>query len=138
MSNRRLDWLLWMLLTKIEVHYWHNQNLKEEDFLRNVNVERITSTSWARALKILDDDCLLHENIPGAFWVRSQNENTRWKYYVVSLTESQFSLCNCPWSLLGNVCKHSLKVGMLKANGSRDQDVVLKHNPLHRSNDLPL
>eukprot|EP01018_Ginkgo_biloba_P012381 Gb_26306 [translate_table: standard] len=71
MSNRRLDWLLWMLLTKIEVHYWYNQKLKEEDFLRNANVERITSTSWTRDLKIPDDDCLLHENIPGAFWVRS-------------------------------------------------------------------
>ena len=61
-----------------------------------------------KARRIPDSDYRPHESIFHAYWVRSQSKVD--KEYLIIFHRKNFITCDCPWSIRGNICKHSIKV----------------------------
>nr|CAD1823723.1 unnamed protein product [Ananas comosus var. bracteatus] len=108
---KRVDWLVHKLTTEIHSGYWLDLFADESGSFPTVKEEYISSTSWHRALQIPDDavrfdneNCLFAE-------VVSQKDCTQ--THKVWNPGCEFSLCNCSWSMQGNLCKHVIKVNML-------------------------
>jgi hypothetical protein len=108
---RRMDWLLYMLLIHVESYYRFKDILKEEGYLNNHKKEKLFESSMEKARRIPDDDCWPHESISHAYWVRSQTDHD--KKYLVTWYRKNFMVCECPWSIRGNTCKHTIKVEWL-------------------------
>ena len=75
--HRRVDWLIYMLLTKVVLYYNHMQRLKEAGFVRPRKIEEQLNSSKCRASQIQNEDCVPDENSNNGYWVRSQNKDTR-------------------------------------------------------------
>ena len=122
--NRRVDWLIYVLLMKVELHYIHNQRLKEVEVTRPKKSKKQLILSRYRATQIPDEDCMHYKNKTDHFLVRSQNEGTHDTWYHVIYTGSEFNFCTCDWALNGNVCKHILKVEMLVSKDGEGIEVL--------------
>ena len=103
---RRMDWLLYMLLTSVEPCYQFKAIFKKEGYLNNYKKQ--FESSMEKAIKIPDDDCFLHESTPQAYWVRIQSIHN--KKYLVNWYCAYFIVCEFPWFILGNIFKHAIKV----------------------------
>jgi len=114
--HRRVDWLIYVLLTKVVLYYNHMQRLKEVGFVRPIKIEEQLNSSKCRASQIQNEDCVPDEKSNNGYWVHSQNKDTRDIWYNVIYKGSNLHFCNCNWALNGNVCKHVLKVEMLVSN----------------------
>ncbi|KAL6216910.1 hypothetical protein ACLB2K_010128 [Fragaria x ananassa] len=66
---------------------------------------------WYQALQILDVDVIIDEQNLQYAKVISQSDRS--VVYTIWNPGSEFSLCDCPWSMLGNLCKHIIKVAIL-------------------------
>ena len=76
---RRMDWLLYMLLTSVEPCYRFKEILKKEGYLNNYKKEKQFESSVEKARRIPDNDCFPHKSTTHAYWVRSQtNHNKRY------------------------------------------------------------
>jgi len=114
---RRMDWLIYTLLKRVELYYWNMSRLKKYGFINNYRLEHIIETSIEKAKHIPDDHCVPHDEIQNYYWVQSQSSL---KKYLVVYSNQTFSSCDCPWAMRGNICKHVIKVSMLQGYGSTE------------------
>jgi len=121
--HRRVDWLIYVLLTKVVLFYNHMHRLKEAGFVRPRKIQEQLNSSKCRAKKIPNEDCVPDEK-SNDYWVRSQNKDTRDIWYNVIYKGSNLHFCNCNWALNGNICKHVLKVEMLVSNTILGENVA--------------
>ncbi|KAH7860850.1 hypothetical protein Vadar_018777 [Vaccinium darrowii] len=111
---QRVDWLVHKLTTELHSSYWLDRYADENDSFQNVKEEYIVSTSWHRALQIPDCDVALDDKDHLFAKVVSQKDSSL--THLVWNPGSEFSFCNCSWSIQGNLCKHVIKVNMLCEN----------------------
>ncbi|RVX19480.1 hypothetical protein CK203_005373 [Vitis vinifera] len=107
----RVDWLIHILTTEIHSFYWLEQYIIETGYFENLRDVSFTTNSWYRALHIPDADVLLDEQNLQLAKVISQTDRTL--AYTIWNPGSEFCICDCPWSRLGNLCKHAIKVAIL-------------------------
>ena len=132
---RRMDWLFYMLLTSVEPCYWFKEILKKEGYLNNYKKEKQFESLVEKARKILDDDCCPHESIPQSYWVRSQSIPTN--KYLFNWYSADFTVCECPWSIRGNICKNAIKVNWLYLNSSNSEPLCHQDAMDNTFNELP-
>ncbi|PIA48440.1 hypothetical protein AQUCO_01400792v1 [Aquilegia coerulea] len=72
------------------------------------------TNSWYRALHIPDVDVIIDDQELRFMKVVSQSNRS--PAYTIWNPGSEFSLCDCTWSSLGNLCKHVIKVGIFCRN----------------------
>lgn len=107
----RVDWLIHILTTEIHSVYWLEQYIIETGYFRNLRDVSFATNSWYRTLHIPDEDVLLDEQNLQLAKVISQTDRTL--AYTIWNPGSEFCSCDCPWSRLGNLCKHVIKVAIL-------------------------
>ncbi|XP_039057707.1 uncharacterized protein LOC120201102 isoform X2 [Hibiscus syriacus] len=134
----RTDWLIHTLTTEFHSLYWLDQYTAETGYLSNLIDESFSSNAWYRALHIPDVDVILDEqNLQLAKVISQTDQNLA---YTIWNPGSEFSLCDCRWSSLGNLCKHVIKVAMIYKNRQvarpllaaqvyRQTLISLLHNP---------
>ncbi|OVA08710.1 zinc finger protein [Macleaya cordata] len=113
-SLQRVDWLVHKLTTELHSSYWLDRYADESDSFQNVKEEYVASTSWHRALQIPDDAVILDDKDRLFAKVLSQKDSSQ--THIVWNPGSEFSLCDCSWSMQGNLCKHVIKVNMVCDN----------------------
>lgn len=107
----RVDWLAHIMTTELHSLFWFDQYTEESGFFRNLREVSFFNNSWCRAVHIPDVDVMLDEQDLRFAKVVSQSNRTM--YYTIWNPGSEFSLCDCTWSRLGNFCKHVIKVGII-------------------------
>lgn len=117
-SLQRVDWLVHKLTTEIHSSYWLDRYADESGSFETVKEEYIASTSWHRAMQIPDDAVKFiggggkDQNFAKVASQKDpRQERTVWN------PGSEFALCDCSWSMQGNLCKHAIKVSMLSGRG---------------------
>ncbi|KAF2304507.1 hypothetical protein GH714_032833 [Hevea brasiliensis] len=110
-SWTRIDWLIHTLTTEFHSLYWLDQYSEESGYFANIRDESFSTNSWHQALHISDIDVMLDEQNLQLAKVISQTDRSR--AYTVWNPGTEFSLCDCPCSRLGNLCKHVIKVAIL-------------------------
>eukprot|EP01018_Ginkgo_biloba_P021358 Gb_34654 [translate_table: standard] len=126
---QRVDWLVHKLTTEVHSCYWLDQYAEESGLFGNIRDEYINSTSWHRALQIADADVILNNEDLRFAKVVSQSDCT--KTHVVWNPGSEFALCDCSWSMLGNICKHVIKVNIVCRNCQVAQPSMAFHTYHH-------
>lgn len=66
-----MDWLLYMLLTSVELCYWFKE-ISKKGYMNNYRKEKPIECSLEEAKRIPDSDCCPHEITLHAYCVRSQ------------------------------------------------------------------
>ncbi|XP_065849062.1 uncharacterized protein [Euphorbia lathyris] len=110
----RIDWLIHILTTKFHSLYWLDQYSIETGYFANLRDESFLTNSWYEALHISDVDVMLDEQNLQYAKVISQTDRSL--AYTIWNPGTEFSLCDCPCSRLGNLCKHVVKVSILCKN----------------------
>lgn len=111
---QRVDWLVHKLTTELHSSYWLDRHADESGSFQNVKDEYIASTSWHRALQIPDLSVTIDDKDHLFAEVVSQNNSCQ--THTVWNPGSDFSFCDCEWSMKGNLCKHVIKVNMVCHN----------------------
>ncbi|RHN55204.1 putative Zinc finger, SWIM-type [Medicago truncatula] len=91
----------------------HLGALQRVDWL-NVKEGYIASTSWHRAFQIPDSAVTMDGKDRLFAKVASQKDSSVTR--IVWNPGSEFSFCDCSWSLQGNLCKHVIKVNTICEN----------------------
>ncbi|KAK6929062.1 hypothetical protein RJ641_005267 [Dillenia turbinata] len=107
----RVDWLIHILTTEVHSLYWFDQYVAETGFFDNMRDSSFSTNSWYRSLRIPDADVILDEHNLRIAKVISQTDGSM--VYTVWNPGSEFAICDCSWSRLGNICKHVIKVATL-------------------------
>ncbi|KAJ4979811.1 hypothetical protein NE237_010591 [Protea cynaroides] len=103
---QRADWLVNKLGTKIHSYFWLDEYSGKADFARYRKYEWMSgSTSWSEALKIPDSDVVLEGQC-----AKVVSQYNREKAHIVRNPGTEFAICDCEWSKMGNLCKHVIKV----------------------------
>lgn len=110
-SWSRVDWLIHTLTTEFQSSYWLDQYSAETGYFENLRDKSFSTNSWYQALQILDVDVIIDEQNLRYAKVISQSDRSL--AYTIWNPGSEFSLCDCPGSMLGNLCKHIIKVAIL-------------------------
>ncbi|KAL5998429.1 hypothetical protein ACLOJK_009369 [Asimina triloba] len=106
---QRVDWLVDKLGTKVHSYYWLDEYSGKDDFARyQKNEWKSGLTSWQRALQIPDSDVVVEHRFAK---VRSQF-NSEYEHIVWN-PGSEFAICECNWSRMGNLCKHAIKASQV-------------------------
>ncbi|KAH6791394.1 SWIM zinc finger family protein [Perilla frutescens var. frutescens] len=113
-SLQRVDWLVHKLTTGLHSSYWLDRCADESDAYPDVKEEYIASTSWHRALQIPDTSVSFDEK--GQLFAKVVSQKDSSLSRLVWNPGSEFSHCDCDWSLQGNLCKHVIKVNMICGN----------------------
>ncbi|CAL9154929.1 unnamed protein product [Musa hybrid cultivar] len=108
---QRVDWLVHKLTTELHSGYWLDLYADESGSFPSVKEEYILSTSWHRALQIPDVAVTFDDREHLFAKVLSQMDGGRER--MVWNPGSEFALCDCSWSMQGNLCKHIIKVNLL-------------------------
>lgn len=108
---QRVDWLIHVLTTELHSLYWLDQYIVETGYFEDLRDPSFSTNSWNQAMHVPDVDVLLDEENLQLAKVVSQVDRS--VIYTVWNPGSEFSLCDCPWSRMGNICKHVVKVGIL-------------------------
>ncbi|BBN68773.1 SWIM zinc finger family protein [Prunus dulcis] len=109
-SWSRVDWLIHTLTTEFQSSYWLDQYSIETGYFENLRDKSFSTNAWYQALQILNVDVILDEQNLQYAKVISQTDRSL--AYTIWNPGSEFSLCDCPWSRLGNLCKHVIKVAI--------------------------
>ncbi|XP_050366502.1 uncharacterized protein LOC126784978 isoform X2 [Argentina anserina] len=110
-SWSRVDWLIHTLTTEFQSSFWLDQYSLETGYFENLRDKSCLTNCWYQALQIVDVDVIIDEqNIQYAKVMSQSNRNVA---YTIWNPGSEFSLCDCPWSMLRNICKHIIKVAIL-------------------------
>jgi hypothetical protein len=104
----RVDWLIHTLTTEFHSLYWLDQYSLETGYFENLRDNSFSTNAWYHALHIPDVDVVLDEQNLRLAKVLSQTDRNL--VYTIWNPGSEFSLCDCSWSRLGNICKHVIKV----------------------------
>ncbi|KAL5783213.1 hypothetical protein ACOSP7_008242 [Xanthoceras sorbifolium] len=110
----RVDWLVHTLTTEFHSLYWLYQYNVETGYFANLRDDSFSTNAWYQALHIPDVNVIVDEQNLQLAKVISQADRTL--AYTVRNPGSEFSLCDCPWSGLGNLCKHVIKMAILYKN----------------------
>ena len=89
--SRRMDWLIYVLLTNVEPCYRFKEILKKEGFLNNYKKEKQLESSMEKEKRIPDSDCSRHSQMSHTFWVRSQSKVN--KQYLVTCHRTNSITC---------------------------------------------
>ncbi|RRT50122.1 hypothetical protein B296_00051941 [Ensete ventricosum] len=108
---QRVDWLVHKLTTELHSGYWLDLYADESGSFPSVKEEYILSTSWHRALQVPDDAVTFDDKEHLFAKVLSQKDGGQER--MVWNPGSEFALCDCSWSMQGNLCKHIIKVNLL-------------------------
>ncbi|CAL9193841.1 unnamed protein product [Musa hybrid cultivar] len=102
---QRADWLVDKLGTKVHSYYWLDEYSEKDNFARYWRDEwRCGFTSWRQAIQIPDSDVAIDGTC-----AKVVNQKERNKVHVVSNPGSDFAICDCHWSRMGNLCEHVIK-----------------------------
>ncbi|XP_054798607.1 uncharacterized protein LOC129303357 [Prosopis cineraria] len=134
----RIDWLIHTLTTEFHSLYWLDQYNVETGYFENLWENYFSSNAWYLALHIPDVDVLLDDQ--NLHFAKIISQTDRSLVYTVWNPGSEFSLCDCSWSKLGNLCKHVIKVAtfcrtrqvarpLLSAQVYKQALLNLLHNP---------
>ncbi|KAJ9168353.1 hypothetical protein P3X46_019890 [Hevea brasiliensis] len=110
-SWTRIDWLIYTLTTEFHSLYWLDQYSEESGYFANIRDESFLTNSLHQALHISDIDVMLDEQNLQLAKVISQTDKSL--ACIVWNHGTEFSLCDCPCSRLGHLCKHVIKVAIL-------------------------
>ncbi|CAN6447942.1 unnamed protein product [Victoria cruziana] len=103
---QRADWLADKLATKVHSYFWLDEYAGRNDFIRYKKLEWESGlTSWQEALLFPDSAIVLED---GCAKVIGQSDQEG--VHVVRNPGSEYALCDCDWSRMGNLCKHVIKV----------------------------
>lgn len=106
-AYQRVDWLVDKLATKVHSYFWLDEYSEKDDFSRYWKDEWLSGlTSWRKALNIPDSDVDFEGN-NCAKVIDQQDEKI---LHVVLNPGSEFAICDCSSSEIGNVCEHVFKV----------------------------
>lgn len=111
---QRIDWLIHIMTTEIHSLYWLDQFKMETENPNSLSLS-LSTNSWYQAMQIPDTDVLLEEDTNASF-AKVVSQTNKTLTYRISNPGSEFSLCECAWARLGNVCKHIIKVAILCKN----------------------
>lgn len=102
---QRADWLVDKLGTKVHSYYWLDEYSGKDNFSRYWKDEwRSGLTSWRTALQIPDSDVIME-----CSHAKVVDQKDRANVHIVLNPGSEFPLCDCNWSRLGNICEHAIK-----------------------------
>lgn len=110
-SLQRVDWLVHKLSTEIHSSYWLNRYADDSGSFNEVKEDYISSSSWNQAL-LIPDNCVVLDDIDKLFAKVLDQEGSSSSCMVWN-PGSEFSFCDCTWSMQGNLCKHVIKVNMV-------------------------
>lgn len=113
-SWSRVDWLIHTLATEFHSLCWLDQYSIETGYFDNLRDKSFSTNAWYQALHIPDVDVILDEQNLQIAKVISQTDRSL--AHTVWSPGSEFSLCDCPCSRAGNLCKHVIKVAILCKN----------------------
>ncbi|MCO5557588.1 hypothetical protein L7F22_011154 [Adiantum nelumboides] len=112
--GRRIDWLLHKIMTSCLPYFWYVDEAKKGGFVRNKAVQKLIEHSIERAHSIQDGDVSFsHESSSVMARVKSQSFS-KGVYYTVYNADCDWGCCNCAWAMKGNLCKHQVKVMLMK------------------------
>ncbi|KAJ0031443.1 hypothetical protein Pint_12761 [Pistacia integerrima] len=95
-------------------HITLDQYSMETGYFVNLRDDSFSTNAWYQALHISDANVILDEQNLQFAKVISQADRTR--ECIIQNPGSEFSLCDCTWSRLGNVCKHVIKLAIVCKN----------------------
>lgn len=110
----RVDWLIHTLTTEFHSLYWLDQYSSQTGYFENLRDNSFSTNAWYCALRIPDVDVVLDEQNLHLAKVSSQTD--RDLVYTIWNPGSEFSLCDCSCSRLGNLCKHVVKMATFCRN----------------------
>ncbi|KAL7156748.1 hypothetical protein ABFS83_02G029700 [Erythranthe nasuta] len=101
----RADWLVNKLGNKVYSYFWLDEYSGKADFARYSKGEWLSGpTAWRKSLMIPDS----HVNIEGqcakVIGLKDQD-----KAHLVLNPGSEYAICDCGWSKMGNLCEHVFK-----------------------------
>ncbi|XP_057981462.1 uncharacterized protein LOC131166868 [Malania oleifera] len=103
---QRADWLVDKLGTKVHSFFWLDEYSDKDGFARYWKDEWVSGlTSWRKALKIPDSDVVFEGGCAKVI-----NKGDQDRAHVVRNPGSEFSICDCSWAQMGNLCEHVFKV----------------------------
>ena len=94
-SHKRVDWLLHLLLKKVELYYIHMRSLKNVGFVRGKKTKHQLNVSACKAKNIPDEECVVDGNCTSEYLVRSQTMETCDTWYNVIYKGPTLHFCNC-------------------------------------------
>ncbi|XP_020243005.1 uncharacterized protein LOC109821233 [Asparagus officinalis] len=102
---QRADWLVDKLGTKVHSYYWLDEYAGKENFARYWKNEwKSGLSSWRMALQIPDSDVIVDGKN-----AKVLSSRDRAVFHIVQNPGSEFAICSCSWSRMGNLCKHVIK-----------------------------
>ncbi|XP_073019507.1 uncharacterized protein [Primulina eburnea] len=113
-SFQRVDFLLHELTTQFLSCYWFDQYTAETGLFKNLRDSFSLMNSWNLAMRIPDVDVLLDEENLEVAKVVSQADRSM--VYTIWNPGFEFGICDCSWSMSGNMCKHVIKVAIFCRN----------------------
>ncbi|KAG9454559.1 hypothetical protein H6P81_007463 [Aristolochia fimbriata] len=111
---QRADWLVDKLATKVHSYYWLDEYSRKDDFARYQKDEwKSGLTFWHRASQIPDSNVIVEQS-----YAKVSSRHNAEKIHIVRNPGSEFAICDCDWSRMGNLCKHVIKVSQfLRSKG---------------------
>ncbi|PIN14206.1 hypothetical protein CDL12_13160 [Handroanthus impetiginosus] len=109
-SYQRADLLIHALTTQFHSFYWFDQYIVETRYFENLRDRFSLTNAWYQAMQIRDIDVLLDEENLQFAKVISQADTS--VAYTIWNPGSEFALCDCSWSMVGNMCKHTIKIAI--------------------------
>lgn len=108
-SHQRIDLLVHALTTQFHSFYWFDTYIVETGYFENLRDRFSLTNPWYQAEHISDMDILLDEENLQFAKVVSPDSSVA---YTLWNPGSEFGLCDCSWSMVGNMCKHTIKVAI--------------------------
>ncbi|XP_015695413.1 uncharacterized protein LOC102718937 isoform X1 [Oryza brachyantha] len=101
----RADWLVHKLGTKVHSYYWLDEYSGKDSFSRYWRSEWKSGLNpWQQGLQIPDSDVVVEGNC-----ARVVCQKNKERSHVIVNPGSDIALCDCSWSIKGNICKHAIK-----------------------------
>jgi hypothetical protein len=102
---QRADWLVHKLGTKVHSYYWLDGFSGKDTFSRYWRSEwKNGPNQWQQGLQIPDSDIVIEDNCAKVVCQKDKERS-----HAIVNPGSELSLCDCSWSMKGNLCKHVMK-----------------------------
>jgi hypothetical protein len=122
LRGRRIDWLVWRLITTIACHCMHTLEMKKKGFIKNKVMEAIITWNVENAAIIpLTHVYQTTLESDGAWGVWNQCLPN--VIYVVKFPFTIIFCCTCEWALWKNMCKHQIVV-ILTCTDISQEDII--------------
>ncbi|XP_047056295.1 uncharacterized protein LOC124662512 [Lolium rigidum] len=102
---QRADWLFHKLGTKVHSYYWLDGFSGKDTFSRYCRSEwKNGPNQWQQGLQIPDSDIVIEDNCAIVVCQKDKERS-----HAIVNPGSELALCDCSWSMKGNLCKHVMK-----------------------------